>query len=137
MRNTRSIFGDAFIGIISVYGCPRAVNYKNSTEFCRLANGLVISYGKGGTGNTKRASEAYKALAYLGLGREVEDYFKKFSDMRVNIVNGMIKVLDKSEEVGFFYDWTQETKKNLFQTFVWALKWMIDLLPDYHYFHLI
>jgi hypothetical protein len=56
----------------------------------------VISYGKGGTGNTKRSSEAYKALAYLGLGREVEDYFKKITDMRVNIVNGMIKVLDKS-----------------------------------------
>ncbi len=107
MRNTRSIFGDAFIGIISVYGCPRAVNYKNSTEFCQLANGLVISYGKGGTGNTKRTAEAYKALKYLGLEKEVEQYFSNFIDSRVNIVNSMKKILLKSNEFGFYYDWTE------------------------------
>lgn len=54
--NTRRIFGDAFVGVVSSYGCSRAVNYKNSTQFAHLADGLVISYGKGGTGNTKRAS---------------------------------------------------------------------------------
>jgi hypothetical protein len=64
--NTRNIFGEAFVGVVSVYGCVRAVNYKNSTQFAKLANGLVVSYGKGGTGNTKRASESYKALKYLG-----------------------------------------------------------------------
>ncbi len=54
--NTRNVFGDAFVGVVSVYGCVRAINYKNSTQFAKLANGLVVSYGKGGTGNTKRAS---------------------------------------------------------------------------------
>lgn len=54
--NTQKVFGDSFIGILSAYGCPRSVNYKNSTQFCKLADGLVISYGKGGTGNTKRSS---------------------------------------------------------------------------------
>ena len=54
--NTRRIFGESFIGIVSSYGCSRAVNYKNSTQFNELAKGLLISYGKGGTGNTKRSS---------------------------------------------------------------------------------
>lgn len=54
--NTRNIFGDAFVGVVAAYGCCRAVNYKNSTQFAKLADGLIVSYGKGGTGNTKRAS---------------------------------------------------------------------------------
>ena len=54
--NTRRVFGEAFVGIVSSYGCSRAVNYKNSTQFADVADGLVISYGKGGTGNTKRSS---------------------------------------------------------------------------------
>ena len=56
IANTRRMFGESFIGIVSAYGCVRAVNYKNSTQFADVADGLVISYGKGGTGNTKRAS---------------------------------------------------------------------------------
>jgi len=53
---TRHIFGDAFVGVVAAYGCVRAINYKNTTQFAKIADGLVISYGKGGTGNTKRAS---------------------------------------------------------------------------------
>jgi hypothetical protein len=53
---SRYIYGDAFVGVVAAYGCCRAVNYKNSSQFAKLANGLIISYGKGGTGNTKRAS---------------------------------------------------------------------------------
>lgn len=55
-KNTKNLFGQAFIGIVSVYGCSRAVNYKNSTQFAQIADGLIVSYGKGGTGNTKRSS---------------------------------------------------------------------------------
>ena len=66
--NTRNIFGEAFIGVVSSYGCTRSINYKNSTQFADLADGLVISYGKGGSGVTKKTTEAYKALKYLGLG---------------------------------------------------------------------
>ena len=46
----------------------------------------------------------------------MDEYFKEFKDLRVNIVNSMMKVLEKSEEVGFYYDWTNETKKNLFNS---------------------
>ena len=53
---TRLLFGNAFVGIVSAYGCVRAINYKNTTQFAKIAEGLMISYGKGGTGNTKRAS---------------------------------------------------------------------------------
>lgn len=35
--NTRRIFGEAFIGIVSSFGCTRAVNYKNSTQFADIA----------------------------------------------------------------------------------------------------
>jgi len=50
---------------------------------------LVISYGKGGTGNTKRASEAYKALKYLGFGKELNDFFARYKDDRLNINNSI------------------------------------------------
>ena len=68
MAHTRRIFGSAFVGVYNAYGGSRSVNYKNSTQFAKIAEGLVISYGKGGCGNTKRASEAYFALKHLGLG---------------------------------------------------------------------
>lgn len=84
--NTRNIFGNAFVGVVSAYGCVRAINYKNSTQFAKLADGLIVSYGKGGTGNTKRASEAYKAMKYLGLEREISQYFNSFQKDRLNIV---------------------------------------------------
>ena len=82
---TRHIFGDAFVGVVASYGCVRAINYKNTTQFAKIADGLVISYGKGGTGNTKRASEAYKALKYLGYGKQLNDFFGRHKEDRVNI----------------------------------------------------
>ncbi len=53
----------------------RAVNFKNTTQFAKIADGLIISYGKGGTGSKKRSSEAYKALKYLGYGKYLDEYF--------------------------------------------------------------
>ena len=54
--NTRRIFGSSLVGALSAYGCPRAANYKNSTQFAHLAQGLLISHGKGSTGSMKRCS---------------------------------------------------------------------------------
>jgi hypothetical protein len=68
LMNSRRIFGDAMIGVVSAYGCSRSVNYKNSTQFAQLAHGLLVSYGKGGTGHIKRSAEAAMALTWLGLG---------------------------------------------------------------------
>ena len=33
ISSTRRIFGKALVGILSTHACPRAVNYKNSTQF--------------------------------------------------------------------------------------------------------
>jgi len=34
---TRRIFGEAFVGVVSAYGCVRAINYKNTTQFAKIA----------------------------------------------------------------------------------------------------
>ena len=75
IANTRRIFGDDLVGILSTYGCPRSINSKNTTEFAKIAYGGIISYGKGGTGNTKRHVEATIGLAMLGFKKEVVDFF--------------------------------------------------------------
>ncbi|CAF1246669.1 unnamed protein product [Adineta ricciae] len=74
IANTERIFGhDTLIGIVSTYGCPRSINARNSTEFFKAAN-VIISYGKGGTGNTKRHAEAILALQELGFTSDVQDF---------------------------------------------------------------
>lgn len=112
--NTRNIFGDAFVGVVSVYGCVRAINYKNSTQFAKLANGLVVSYGKGGTGNTKRASEAYKAMKYLGFEKELNNYFSSMEQERLDVVKNIEEICNFSKASNFYYDNTNKTKKALF-----------------------
>ncbi|CAF0846049.1 unnamed protein product [Adineta steineri] len=80
IANTERIFGrETLLGIISTYGCPRSINARNSTEFFKAAN-VLISYGKGGTGNTKRHAEAILALQELGFTNDVLD----FLDQHVN-----------------------------------------------------
>lgn len=65
LANTERIFGKEIVtDVLSTYGCPRSVNARNSTEFFHAAN-LLVSYGKGGTGNTKRHAEAAMALSTL------------------------------------------------------------------------
>ena len=78
MSNTRQIFGDNLVGVLSTYGCPRAINARNSTEFAEVAKGLIVSYGKGGTGVTKGHYEAAQGLMMLGFEEEVVDYFNQF-----------------------------------------------------------
>jgi hypothetical protein len=75
IANTRRIFGDNLVGILSTYGCPRSVNSRNSTEYSLLTNDFIVSYGKGGTGNTKRYTEAAFNLMLLGFEKEIIEYF--------------------------------------------------------------
>lgn len=84
-ENTKRIFGDDFIGVYSVYGCPRALNARNSTEYALIARDTIISYGKGGTGNTKRHLEAAKILIEMGYKDQIINYFNS---------------IDKNERIG-------------------------------------
>jgi hypothetical protein len=105
LANTRRIFGDDLIGILSTYGCPRAINARNSTEFAKIAEGAIISYGKGGTGNTKRHSEAAIGLVMLGFDEEVEKYFNQFFGRENEPLGEKIKEIYKHlEDVNFIHD---------------------------------
>jgi hypothetical protein len=98
--NTKRIFGDDFIGIYSAYGCSRAINYKNSTEICLFANDGVISYGKGGTGNTKRHIEAANCLIELGYKNEIVKFFNE----RFPKLGDMIYDAHNKHNKFYFYD---------------------------------
>ncbi len=112
--NTRRIFGDAFIGAFSSYGCSRAVNAKNSTEFAQIAEGLIISYGKGGTGNTKRHAEAVFALMELGYEDEVVEYFNQFKTGKGLPMGDTTKTIhEESKKCGFFHDNTLKTARRM------------------------
>lgn len=80
VANTGRIFGrEALVGIIATYGCPRSINARNSTECFKAAN-VLISYGKGGTGNTKRHAEAVLALLELGFIDNMMTFLKQNSN---------------------------------------------------------
>ncbi len=75
--NTRRIYGDKLVGVVSTYGCPRSINAKNSGEFVKICEGLVASYGHGGTGITKKNITAAIALSSLGFAEEVSALHKE------------------------------------------------------------
>ncbi|MCE3254715.1 MAG: hypothetical protein K0R25_209 [Rickettsiaceae bacterium] len=114
MANTRRIFGDDLIGILSTYGCPRAVNAKNSSEFAKIAEGGIISYGKGGTGNTKRHTEAAFGLMMVGFEREVVDYFNQFQTSKGNpLGDDLLKIYEMAKNIEFFHDNLQKTNRRM------------------------
>jgi hypothetical protein len=114
IANTRRIFGDDLVGVLSAYGCPRAVNSRNSTEFSKLAEGIVVSYGKGGTGNTKRHAEAVTALLMTGFEKEVVDYFNKFQSRAGLPLGDKISEIHKHlMEVEFIHDSTKRTNRRM------------------------
>lgn len=114
IANTRRIFGDDLIGVLSTYGCPRAINARNSTEFARIAEGAIVSYGKGGTGNTKRHAEAVTGLMLLGFEKEVVEYFNQFQT-RASLPLGdeLVKVHRLMEEVEFIHDNREKTGRRM------------------------
>lgn len=78
--NTIRIFGaEAISGIISTYACPRAINSSNATRWLQPAEGWVISYGKGGTGNSERNAEAAFAAMFLGFEKEIIKFYDQFA----------------------------------------------------------
>lgn len=114
IANTRRIFGDDLIGILSTYGCPRAINAKNSTEFSKIAEGGIISYGKGGTGNTKRHAEAAMGLMMLGFEEEVVEYFNKFQGRKGQPLGDELKeIYQHVKDVEFFHDNVQRTNRRM------------------------
>jgi len=114
IANTRRIFGDDLIGILSTYGCPRAVNARNSTEFAKIAEGGIISYGKGGTGNTKRHAEAAMGLMMLGFEEEVVDYFNKFQGRKGQPLGDELKeIYQHIKDVKFLHDNVQKTNRRM------------------------
>ncbi|CAM4803672.1 unnamed protein product [Rotaria magnacalcarata] len=105
IANTERLFGpEALVGILSTYGCPRSINARNSTEFFK-ANNVLISYGKGGTGNTKRHAEAVIALLELGFDKIVTDLFEHGSTHDGKPMTQVIKYIhDKSKDMRFIYN---------------------------------
>ena len=53
IEQMKRLFGNRVLGILSVESCPRVINRQNDVQFYRLANGLHIAVGLGGTGITK------------------------------------------------------------------------------------
>ncbi len=115
LANTRRIFGDDPIGILSTYGCPRAVNAKNSTEFARFAEGGIIGYGKGGTGNTKRHIEAAFGLIMLGFEEQVVEYFNQFKGKQDSSGLGdeILESYKMAQKVGFVHDNVGKTNRRM------------------------
>jgi hypothetical protein len=114
IANTRRIFGDDLIGVLSTYGCPRAVNARNSTEFAKIAEGGVISYGKGATGNTKRHAEAAMGLMMMGFEKEVVEYFNKFQGRQSQPLGDELKeIYQHVKDVEFLHDNVQKTNRRM------------------------
>ena len=114
LANTRRIFGDDLIGILSTYGCPRAVNAINSTEFDTIAEGAVVSYGKGGTGNTKRHTEAAFGLMALGFQPEVVEHYNQFQTKHGKPLGDELSEAYKmAHDVKFFHDNIENTNRRM------------------------
>ncbi len=114
LANTRRIFGDELVGVLSTYGCPRAVNARNATEFAKIAEGAVISYGKGGTGNTKRHFEAVTGLMMLGFDQELVEYFNQFNDRHSKPLGDEIKRIHQlAEKFEFAHDNVARTNRRM------------------------
>ena len=114
IANTRRIFGDDLVGVLSTYGCPRAINARNSTEFAKIAEGGIISYGKGGTGNTKRHAEAALGLMMVGFEKEVVEYFNKFEGRTGEPLGDEIAgIYEHVKKVEFLHDNVRRTNRRM------------------------
>lgn len=114
IANTRRIFGDDLIGIISSYGCSRAVNARNSTEFVKIAEDGLISYGKGGTGNTKRHAEAALALMEMGFENDIVEYFNHFPSRTNTRLGDEINSIHRQvRDVKFLHDHVVKTSRRM------------------------
>ncbi len=114
IANTRRIFGDDLVGILSTYGCPRAINARNSTEFAKIAEGGIISYGKGGTGNTKRHAEAAVGLMMVGFEKEVIEYFNQFQSRNNQSLGDELKeVYQHIKDVKFLHDNVEKVNRRM------------------------
>ncbi|MDA7704876.1 hypothetical protein N8772_00135 [Rickettsiales bacterium] len=65
LKHLEIIFDNDLIGVLSCYACCRAINSCNSTKFTKIGDDIIISSGKGGSGNSKRYYEGNFALRSL------------------------------------------------------------------------
>lgn len=114
IANTERIFGrGTLVGILSTYGCPRSINARNSTEFFKAGN-VLVSYGKGGTGNTKRHAEAVIALLELGFDKKIADLFGHCSTHDGKSMTEVINFIhDKSKDMKFIVNGDQHISRRL------------------------
>ncbi|MSP34090.1 MAG: hypothetical protein EXR06_04230 [Rickettsiales bacterium] len=99
--NTIRIFGeDSIAGIISTYACSRAINSNNATSWLQPANGWIVSYGKGGTGNSERTAEAAFAAMFLGFNKEVTEFYDKFQNKDGRSIGEAIQTVFKRVSLG-------------------------------------
>lgn len=62
LEHLKIIFDDDLVGVLSCYACCRAINGQNSTKFTKIGEDIILSDGKGGSGNSKRYYEGNFAL---------------------------------------------------------------------------
>ena len=76
---------------------------------------FLTSYGKGGTGNTKRFFEAVVALCELGNEEEVLSYFSQFQTSEgINLGDKIDKVLQEFRaDKDFFQDSVESISKEI------------------------
>jgi len=121
IANTLRIYGGGedeispLVAIVRTYGCPRSINAINSTSLEKLGINFLTSYGKGGTGNTKRFFEAVVALCELGNEEEVLSYFSQFQTSEgINLGDKIDKVLQEFRaDKDFFQDSVESISKEI------------------------
>jgi hypothetical protein len=74
---------------------------------------LATSYGKGGTGNTKRHFEAMKALYKLGFGEELVEFCNEYRSARGGRLGDKFAEIIKISSKNFFYDNIGKTKRRM------------------------
>jgi len=114
IANTRRIFGDDLVGILSTFGCPRAVNDRNTTIFTKFAKGGLASSAKGGTGNTTRYSEAAMGLMIVGFEDYAVNYFNDFYTRNGDRLGDKIKeVYEHVKKVEFLHDNVEKVNRRM------------------------
>jgi hypothetical protein len=84
LEHLKIIFTSDLAGILSCYGCSRSINSNNSTKFTKIGKDIIISDGKGGSGNSKRyfegdliAQNLSNTIIYQNLAPTKTNIFKK------------------------------------------------------------
>jgi len=110
----KSVLGDAIIGVVSTYGCPRVINPINSTEMVKFCENGIISYGKAGNGLIKRNFEACYVLSRLGFHDQVRSHFNQYQDSKgAPLGDTVASLIEEFDQVGFSHDLQKKTAQRV------------------------